>query len=121
MSMSVMVVIQLLVVSFVIGSIALFTTLGNNLGRASLQNIDDIHASAYGSELLAISDYDRPLPSASVYVVLEKNRGNIGSISGSVDDITINSIDDLSRLYNRKVKCIVTEQDNKFIVVIEEG
>lgn len=120
LSISVIIAVELLVIAVIIGSIMLFSSLGRDMGRASMQRVDDIHASTYGAELEALGEYDRPIPIASVFVLLEKNQGNIEKISGHVDGTVIDSINDLTDLYHKKVKCIVTEKNDKYIIRIEE-
>lgn len=120
LAISVQTAIQMLVVAAVLSIVIVFISLGRGFSRNTVKTVDNIHELAYASELMSINDYGESLPVATIYVALEKNRGYINNISGTVYGISINSVDDLTGLYHKKVRCEVSLVDEIYDVVIKE-
>ncbi|GKU77573.1 hypothetical protein [Paenibacillus sp. L3-i20] len=115
--------VNLMVISVVIGIILLFTALGQNFSRGSVDSVAAIQAGAYSSDLIESAAHG-PMPAAAVFVLLERNASVIDRISGSAySQWWIQKPDDLLPLLDKKVTMTVTEkEDNKGIydVVIGE-
>lgn len=67
-------------------------------------------------EIHEVANYDEELPATTVYQLLDRNRalfmdddGN-ELISGNVDGVTINSIEDLSKVFNYKIRFVIRQE-----------
>lgn len=67
-------------------------------------------------EIHEVANYDEELPATAVYQLLDRNRvlfmdddGN-ELISGNVDGVTINSIEDLSKVFNYKIRFVIRQE-----------
>lgn len=120
-SYSIHTAIGLMVVSLIIGVIVLFSTMGQSFGNKSVSQVADIIAETYATELINASGHGA-LPAASVFLLIEKNNQAIRSITGTAYGVTINGIDDLTELFDKKVRIKVTDANymELYDIVIEE-
>ncbi|RED52805.1 hypothetical protein [Cohnella lupini] len=118
-SNSIHIVVQVIVISVIIGILALFTTMSQSFGRGAAATIADTQAETYATELKNTADYGA-VPSASVFVMLQKNANAIQSISGHAYGVTITKADDLTRLFDRKIRLTVIETNDLYSVTIGE-
>jgi hypothetical protein len=117
LSTGVMMAIELIVLSAVIGFVMLFAGIGQQFQRTTLELINNDVASAYGSDLESMSENEGILPAATVYLILERNADIIQSVTGNIDrrfaDNTvkkciISSKENLLEFFDTKIKTSVT-------------
>lgn len=120
-SYSIHIAIGLMVVSIIISIIVLFASIGQVFGSRQVTNVADIQAETYATELVTSGDYGA-LPAASVFLLLEKNNAAIRSISGTPYGVIVNGVDDLTQLFDKKVRIKLTEANymDLYDIVIEE-
>ncbi|QGQ98789.1 hypothetical protein EHS13_29895 [Paenibacillus psychroresistens] len=118
-SNSVHITISLIVMSVIIGMLALFTVMSQSFGRQATASIVDTQAETYATELINTANYGA-VPAASVYVMLQKNASAIHSFSGSINTIPITKVDDLTRFFHIKVRLTLTKISDMYDVVIKE-
>ena len=120
LSTGAMIAIELVVLSAVIGIVMIFAGIGQGFQRTAMESINNIIASTYGAELEGLSDTS-DLPTASVYVILEKNIDIIDSVSGTIiktyaDGSTnyyrISKIEDLLNYFDTRIETTVTKKKN---------
>ena len=123
-SQSLTIFIHMMVVSVIVGIIALITLLSQNFGRDSVATVADIQAQTYATELVSMGSYGSAVPAASVYITLKKNRDAIHSISGSAYGEILRNVDDLAKLFDKRITLIVTPIDpnkmDSFNLVVKE-
>lgn len=91
--------------------------------RDASQNIINANNNSFGSKIVAMETYNGPLPAASVFSVLSAEEADVVSISGMVAGERIDSIKDLSKVFQYKVYVTVspTEVDTYNITVRGES
>ncbi|THF74762.1 hypothetical protein [Cohnella fermenti] len=122
-SNSVHIAISLVVVAVIVGMLALFTAMSQGFGREAVASIADTQAETYATELRNTADYGA-VPAAAAFIVLEKNRDAIHSLSGTVYGVMITKPEDLQKraLLSKKVRLTATEIEElqTYDVVVEE-
>lgn len=118
MSTGLRIAVTMLVVGAVLSIVVVTIAFGQGFYREMLSSIGSGVAYTYSSELEELSDYNQPLPAASIYVALEKNRDAIRSISGSAYSVTVHSIEDVQYLFKYQIQCTITPNGEMYDVVI---
>lgn len=108
----------LIVLSFVIAAMWLIVIFGQQINRGGVNNITQSTSFTYSSELESLQNYTDDLPASSVYLALEKNREAILSISGSAYSISIDTIEDLQKVFGNQIFCEVTRDGEAYRVEI---
>lgn len=124
-SNAVHITVHLIVISVIIGMLTLFTTMSQSFGRDAVTSVADIQAETYATELVNTAAYGA-VPAASVFVMLQKNANAIRSISGSVTKtslttpviIPITSVNDLTKVFELKVRLTLTKTNDMYDVVV---
>lgn len=111
--------VQLIILSVIVGMLALFTTMGQAFGRQASTTVADTLAETYATELVTMADYGA-VPAASVYVMLQKNANTIRFITGAVYTVTINEPEDFTKLMSKKVRLTLTKINDSYDVLVEE-
>lgn len=113
--------IELIVLSAVIGIIMLFAGIGQQFQRSTVTSVTEVVASAYGSEVAALREYEDVVPVATVYLVLDKNADVVQSVTGSIGGVPITSKKSLEGFFDRKVRVTVTETPQKMFIIAVGG
>jgi len=130
LSTSVMIAVELIVLSAVVGIIMLFAGIGQQFQRTTLESINNVVAASYGSEIEVMCENNGLLPTATVYLMLEKNTDVIESISGSIIrtfgdgtyiEYSIDDKDDLLDFFDTKVKTSAIRKTNDMYEVTVES
>ncbi len=124
-SNAVHITVHLIVISVIIGMLTLFTTMSQSFGRDAVTSVADIQAETYATELVNTAAYGA-VPAASVFVMLQKNANAIRSITGSVTKtslttpviIPITSVNDLTKVFELKVRLTLTKTNDMYDVVV---
>lgn len=118
-SFSIYTAVSLVIVSVILSILIYFITMGHNFGRESIAEIASIQAETYATELINTADHGA-VPTASVFVMLHKNANAIRSISGNAYGVTIDSTDDLTQLFDKKIRLSIIERDDFYDVEVGE-
>lgn len=121
-STSIQLVITLLVMSFVIAILALFMSSGRSFEREAVNKIADAQAETYATDLLNAVAYGA-LPTASVYVMLEKNTDAVKSLSGIPYGVSIHKVSDLAALFGKKVRLKIdnpNDPEKRYDITVKE-
>ena len=105
--------------------LTLFTTMSQSFGRDAVTSVADIQAETYATELVNTAAYGA-VPAASIFVMLQKNANAIRSISGSVTKtslttpviIPITGVNDLTKVFELKVRLTLTKTNDMYDVVV---
>lgn len=113
--------ITLGIVSFVIGIIVFVSAMGQNFSRETINYVTDVNSANYASDVRSLENYNEAIPAASMYVALDKNRAAVKQVTGVAYGVTINSADDLKKLFSKQVKATITPIQGMYIVTISES
>lgn len=111
--------VVLIVIAFIVSICWITVVCGQQMYRSMTNMIINGVSSVYSSEIDSIIDYQKDLPASSMYLAFEKNRNSIRSISGSAYGITVNSIDDLQKLFNHQINCTITKYNEAYDIEIK--
>ena len=117
LSTSMMLTVELIVISAIIGIIMLFAGIGQQIQRSVLTDVTDVVSSAYGADITALQDHMEPVPVATVYLVIERNQDLIHSITGSIQGMPVTGKESLKGHFSRKVNVIVSETPYKTFII----
>lgn len=109
LSNSMVIAVELIVLSAVIGIIMLFAGIGQQFQRSTVASVSDVVSSAYDSEITALGEYMEPVPVATVYLVIERNPDLVRSVTGTIHGNSVASKGDLMGYFGNKVTVTVTE------------
>ena len=106
--------IEIIVLSAVIGFIMLFAAIGQQFQRSTETSVTDVVASADASEITALEEYTDPIPTADLYLTLERNADLVQTVSGNLTrrDWTVKAIsnpEDLKEFFYTKVRVQITD------------
>ncbi len=110
--------VVLIVIGFVISAMWLTVAFGQQINHSGINTITNSTAFIYNAEIESIMNYNQDLPVSSVYLALEKNRDAILSISGYAHSVSINSIEDLQKIFGHQVICQVTRDQEAYRIYI---
>ena len=116
--------VELIVLSAVIGIVLLFAGIGQQFERSTVESISDVVASEYGSEIEALEENIDPVPVATVYLVLERNTDLVKEVKGKIQGNSIADKESLDRFFSQKVTVLVnkvfdgTKNDTVFITTV---
>lgn len=127
--------IALIIVSIIVGIIALLTILGQIYQRSVVSSVTDVIGAAYGSELTSLSDTIEPVPVASVYMLIDRNMDIIEQVKTQIMDshgvktekviasrdasgkLTGDIFDSLKEYFGKKFKVKVDETDKELFII----
>ena len=124
LSNSMVLAVELIVLSAVIGIVLLFAGIGQQFERSTVESISDVVASEYGSEIEALEENIDPVPVATVYLVLERNTDLVKEVKGKIQGNSIADKESLDRFFSQKVTVLVnkvfdgTKNDTVFITTV---
>lgn len=108
--------LTLILMTTVLSIIITIVSLVKLYSGAASSKIDRDLNSVNIKEVHEVANYDEELPATAVYQLLDRNRvlfmdddGN-ELISGNVDGVTINSIEDLSKVFNYKIRFVIRQE-----------
>lgn len=121
-STSLSLTVQIMIVSVVVGILALFMVFSQNFGRSAISEIAQTQSNLYGAELRTVEEAG-PIPVAALLAVLRKNESAVGNVQGAPYGVTVAKTDDLANvaLLSRKVKAKADLAGDLYMVqIIEE-
>lgn len=107
-SSAIHITVQLVIVSVIVGMLALFTTLGQSFSRESSTTIADTIALTHAAELSNAANYNGAIPAASAFVILNQNSSAIRNLYGYAYSEFISEPNDLIELMSKKVRLKIT-------------
>ena len=119
-SESIMFGISLCLVGSTMVIILVFYSKSLDLRRDFLTDIDSANINSWVSELLDINEYNRPIPCASLYLILKKNEKVISRIDGTIEGKRITKLDDLKDFFGNKYLCEVIENNEQYTITLME-
>ena len=106
----------LLMISMTMSLIITIASIGLYYSRSASSKIDRDLNTVNIKEIHEVANFDKDIPATSLYQLLDRNRilftdddGN-ELVSGSVDGITISSIEDISKVFNYKVRFVIRQE-----------
>ncbi len=126
MSSSMLITVNMVVVSVLIVIFMLYITQGLGYARYEVNSLTRAVNGAYETKLLHVSNYGA-VPAVTAYLALQENADIVGEISGDAYGVTVENAADLMKLFDKKIRLEISEFDDpedpdsgKYTVAVKE-